>query len=486
MLFSVYTLGCKLNQLETEAITDSFCREGFSLVPWDTASPSAPWLMIINTCTVTSMAEQKARRFIRRQLRQHPAMCIIITGCYAQLEEDALAALDETAIGQSVIDQSALGQSAGFQRRLFVIPGDSKDRLLDLPPLLGAAVTQEDLPNLVEAWLAGLSRGGTAGRKQGELANGSFRFQPENFASHSRAFLKVQDGCDRRCAYCRVSIARGKSRSLGAGEALKALKSLEERGFAEAVIAGVNITQYRDTDDMDLAGLIEFLLSKTETIRLRLSSIEPDWLTPARLAGFTQVLANPRIRSHFHLSVQSGSAGILAKMGRDYSPEHIEETVTLLRSVRPDPFLACDIIAGFPGETEEEFEKTYALVARVGFAWIHAFPFSPRPGTSAYDFLEKVSERDAARRVEQLTELARKGRREYITRWEGKEVEAIIEAGKEPAGPMAAAVSENYLKLLVDCGPDTAPAPGSLIRCRILGGQPPETARFDALAKLSS
>jgi len=304
---------------------------------------------------------------------------------------------------------------------------------------------------------------------------------------HSRGFLKIQDGCDNRCAYCRVSLARGRSRSLGAEDVLKELRALEERGFAEAVLTGVNITQYRNSE-MNLSGLLDFLLGGTEKIRLRLSSIEPDGFSDE----FIRALEDPRIRPHFHISVQSGSAEVLAKMNRKYTPADIGQIVMLLRSVRQDPFLACDIIAGFPGETEEEFEKTFALCQRTGFAWIHAFPFSPRPGTAAYDFPEKVNDKDAVRRVERLTELARKGRREYLGRWEGKEVEAVVEKGKALPKGFVPAVSENYLKLLIAYGEEPAPSPGSLIRCRILKNTvqansvsgPLKSSRFDALAEM--
>ena len=462
MFFSVYTLGCKLNQLETEAITDSFCRERFAFMSGPPEQSSAepdsgePWICIVNTCTVTSMAEQKARRFIRKMLRQYPRACLIITGCYAQLDQAALSALE--------------GEHGSA--RLFVVPGEQKDRLMDLPRFLAEAGAGPELPDLVASWLASLSNAaGTPAQN-----DGAFRFTPQRFASHSRAFLKIQDGCDRRCAYCRVSLARGKSRSLGAEKALAELKSLESQGFAEAVLTGVNIVQYRDME-RDLAGLLEFLLSKTETIRLRLSSIEPDGLSDK----FIQVLANNRIRPHFHLSLQSASAGILAKMGRPYTPAGVEKTVSLLRSVRRDPFLACDIIAGFPGETGAEFEKTFAFCQKIGFAWIHAFPFSRRPGTAAYDFPERVSERDAVKRVQRLTELGRKGRQEYLGRWEGREVEAVIEAKKALAKGFAAGVSENYLKLRVSCGNGAVPAAGELIRCRILSRA--ETGPFDALAE---
>ena len=476
MFFSVYTLGCKLNQLETEAITGAFSRQGFTFVPWSAPYTPAPELMVVNTCTVTSMAEQKARRFIRKLLREYPAMCLVITGCYAQVEQDTLCALEPPS---------------GGGRRLFVVPGESKDRLLDLPRVLSEAAGEDktdSLPALIASWFE------TFSSRQSRVENidddsAAFRLQPEDFASHSRAFLKVQDGCDRRCTYCRVSIARGKSRSLAAAEALQTLQALEKKGFAEAVIAGVNITQYR-CGDLGLAELLDFLLAGTKNIRLRLSSIEPDpdWLSGSRLNDFAGVLGNSRIRPHFHLSVQSGSAEIIAKMGRAYTPQDIVNTAALLRSVRADPFLACDIIAAFPGETEKDFEKTVALCESIGFAWIHAFPFSPRPGTAAYSFGERVSDREAAQRVQRLTALAHSGRQDYIARWVGKETEAIIETGKpstSPQGTISAipAVSENYLKLLVACGTEPPPAPGSLVNCRILAA-PPADSRYDAAAEL--
>ena len=472
MFFSVYTLGCKLNQLETEAITDAFSCEGFTLVPFDQGSQEhpdsldapKPDIIVINTCTVTSMAEQKARRIIRKQLRQYPGACLIVTGCYAQMERAALAALED--------DAKNLSPNNDKPQRLFVVPGEKKDRILDLGRFLAG---REAVPELLASWLGSLASVEPCSVEQGS-ADGAFRFRPENFASHSRAFLKIQDGCDRCCAYCRVSLARGKSRSLGAEEVLARLRALERRGFAEAVLTGVNISQYRDfgTALPGLAGLLSFLLEGTEAIRLRLSSIEPDELTQE----FIRVVENPRIRPHFHLSLQSGSAEILAKMGRSYSPQDIEKAVKRLRSVRNDPFLACDIIAAFPGESAAEFDKTLALCGGIGFAWIHAFPFSPRPGTAANAFPGRVSEREAARRVELLTELGRKGRADYIRRWEGKEAEAIVESGKGEQEGFIPALTENYLKLRINCGEKPSPAPGSLIRCRILQAA---KGRFDAI-----
>jgi threonylcarbamoyladenosine tRNA methylthiotransferase MtaB len=391
------------------------------------------------------------------------------------MESSAISELDENKTG-----------------RLFVVPGEAKDRLLDLGLFLSGAVLSDALSDafsenpdlladLIASWLdSGAGLGAEIG-EGGTLADSAFRFVPEKFFSHSRAFLKIQDGCNRSCAYCRVSLARGKSLSLGAAEVLNQLQSLEQRGIAEAVLTGVNICQYDDSG-MSLPGLLEFLLNGTGRIRLRLSSIEPE---PDLLNdGFFRGLADKRIRPHFHLSLQSGSAEILAKMGRPYSPADVEKAVELLRRTRSDPFLACDIIAGFPGETECEFEKTRALTEKLAFAWIHAFPYSRRPGTAAFGFSGGISGKDAAKRVELLTNMARKSRLEYIQRWKGREVEAVTEAGENLPKGVVQAVTENYLKVRVNYGDKKVPAPGSLILCRI--AENPASGNYDALAEAAA
>ncbi|MFP3089225.1 tRNA (N(6)-L-threonylcarbamoyladenosine(37)-C(2))-methylthiotransferase MtaB [Treponema sp. TIM-1] len=461
-MFSIalQTLGCKLNQFESESIAGAFNREGFTLVPWEGGGAD---IFLVNTCTVTSKAEQKARRTIRKILKENPEACVIVTGCYAQVEAEAVAGLMDHETG-----------AWGYQKRLFVVPGDHKSSLLDLPKFL---VDFENPAAALEQWTRRLDISSPQDR---------FRFNPETFFSHSRAFLKIQDGCNNRCSYCRVTLARGPSVSLAAERVLSRLRVLETAGFGEAVLTGINICQYRD-GALDLRGLLEYLLKQTQGIALRVSSVEPENIT----RDLVNVLGNPRIRPHFHLSIQSGSPHILKKMGRTYSPESIEEGVALLRSVKGDPFFACDIITGFPGETGEEFEKTYELCRRLGFSWIHAFPYSPRPGTEAYHFTGPVSEREAISRVKALTDLAHQGRRDYVRRWIGKKVEAIIEGTAPDNGknkkdsPYTAALSDNYLRLLLPSGELPPPHPGKVVPCRIraldeTGGDLPGISRFDA------
>lgn len=432
---SFHTLGCKLNQLETEAVAQAFLAESFRVVPWGEPAD----LFVVNTCTVTSKAEQKGRRIMRQALKDNPSACLIATGCYAQLEGEALETLVEG-------------------RRIVVVTGDAKASLLDLPAFLaGRACSSADLPPLLHAW----SRGQAADSASGEDC---FRFDTPSYAFHTRASLKIQDGCDNLCAFCRVRLARGRSRSLDGETVLSRLQALEGAGHAEAVLTGVNLNQYND-GVRNLSALLAYLLDGTERIALRISSTEPEGVDD----DFVRVAARGRIRPHFHLSVQSGSDAVLRRMRRRYRAADVEEAAARLRAAAGDPFLACDIIAGFPGEREEDFEETYELCRRIGFAWIHAFPFSPRPGTEAARLDGPVDQRTAGYRVERLGSLALEGRAAYLARWTGRTVDAVVERSSDDLkGGWATAVSANYLKLLVPVPPGRErPSPGSTIRCTI-------------------
>jgi threonylcarbamoyladenosine tRNA methylthiotransferase MtaB len=459
---AIHTLGCKLNQIESESIAEAFSSAGFAIEAGLRAD-----ILVINTCSVTSKSEQKARRLIRKALRDNPGACVIVTGCYAQLDAAAIAALEEPVPPE-------------LPRRLFVLAGDRKALLLDLSRLLrSAACPDGPAPAALSQALERLL-GREAPPGAPEDPPDPFRFNARDFSFHSRPFLKIQDGCNHACSYCAVTLARGPSRSLDVETLLVRLRDLEAAGHGEAVLTGVNISQYRSIG-LDIGGALEYLLERTRTIALRLSSLEPECLDGPLL----RVLSMRRIRPHFHLSIQSGSPRILERMRRPYAPEAVEAAIRRLRELREDPFLACDIIAGFPGETSAEFAETYDLCRRSKFAWIHVFPFSRRPGTEAWEFPDRVPERETVSRVESLADLARQGRRAYVRAWAGKTVEAIVEA--PGAGQALTALSENYLKLRLPLPPDRPPPPpGNLVVCRIVA--PPEQAdsRFDALAELTS
>ncbi|MDR2073556.1 MAG: radical SAM protein [Spirochaetaceae bacterium] len=470
---SFFTLGCKLNQLETEAIAEAFREQGFPVRSWQELGRGD--LSIVNTCTVTSRAEQKARRIIRLLLGR--GSTVLITGCYARLGEAEL---------------SGLGAE-----NLFLVP--PKDALLDLPRFLADAGESPD--TILSRWLEEQVRSRGTRRDAGIFPD-AFRFNPRTFLFHSRAFLKIQDGCDRSCAYCRVPLARGKSISLGTTELRSRLKALEDRGIPEAVLTGVNICQYRSPGDkpVGLPALLRILLEHTGRIALRLSSIEPE---PAVLTDeFFQILSHPRIRPHFHLSVQSGSNRILSAMGRPYLVNDIVSVAERLRQVKEDPFLACDMITGFPGETGGDFRSSAALCRDLGFAAIHGFPYSKRSGTRAAVMRDQVSRGTAGKRLAVLLELSRQGRQDYVGRWLGRIVGAVVESkrsegtGKNSAGsspaektdffpPVFPALTDNYIRLLVSPAPDdfsVRPRPGSILNCSIQAHLPGKD--FDAWGKV--
>ncbi|MFZ4617875.1 MAG: MiaB/RimO family radical SAM methylthiotransferase [Rectinemataceae bacterium] len=453
-----HTLGCKLNQLETESLADSFRAAGAwvqgsrteaavmppggSVVPpgGSVMPPGGPILIIVNTCTVTGKAEQKARRIVRQALGQGPGDVALVTGCYAQLEAEALSELHERAV---------------------IVRGDMKAALLTLPAFL--AREWQGHGDLLEAVLAWRRQAFHAASGAGSgSGQDDFAFLPEEFSFHSRPSLKIEDGCDNRCSYCRVCLARGPSRSLPVAQVLSRLCRLEEAGKAEAVLTGVNLFQYRD-GDIRFPGLLRALLEGTSSIALRLSSYEPEGIN----YDFLDAFADPRVRPHIHLPVQSGSDSILASMARGYRREAVLRACGELRRVRDDPFIAADMITGFPGEEDAQFAESLELAQACAFSWIHVFPFSARPGTAAVKLLPKVPERVAGERAHELGELARVGRSAYIGRQEGRVVEAVVEtAGARSGGGLPHATTENYLKVAVRGLPrDTVG--GYAIRCRL-------------------
>jgi threonylcarbamoyladenosine tRNA methylthiotransferase MtaB len=510
MTVSFWTLGCKLNQAESDCLAAAFAAAGFDVVS------QKGDLRVINTCTVTGKAEQKMRRVVRLERMDENAL-LIVTGCAIKKREvqgrvfylpaqdkprltelpsrlrDALP--EERNYEEEVAAPFVAGTS--FQSALRSSPApheptrpslrsvQCRARDVERTPTLPAARCGPDERFSVNKCIrAPVSLHNTfdldVGRHTEEtIIHRSvlqaalldwftgldltaracpFVFEQE-FAKHaaflrSRPFLKIQDGCGNACTYCAVTIARGPSVILDRTVVLERLRFLEDAGFSEAVLTGVNICSYPD-----FAGLIGYLLENTNGIRLRLSSLEPDAVDDRLL----RAVSNPRVRPHFHLSVQSGSDIVLARMGRRYKAVMVERVCADLRAVRDDPFLACDIIAGFPGETDGDFQETYALCEKSAFAWIHAFPFSPRPGTAAAKMRPQIPQREAVARVGHLCLLAQAGLSAYEKRWEGRVLEAVIErygSGDETVN----VVTENYLKKKLPREQIQDKRPGSAIR----------------------
>jgi threonylcarbamoyladenosine tRNA methylthiotransferase MtaB len=406
MRVGFHTFGCKLNQYETEALAEPFQERGFTVVP---ASSEAE-LYLINTCTVTTRADHKARALIRGLSRRRPGALIVVTGCGAELEADELAAL-----GANVL----------------VVAQNRKALLLELPRLLA------------EARAGGAGAGG-AGSVQALLAGSlsraartpdPFAFQARRLSFHTRAFLKIQDGCDSRCSYCRVPLARGASQALDADLVIARARELEALGHREIVITGVNISSYL-CRDVDLSRLVKNLLSQTARVRLRLSSLEPERIGD----GLLEAAAHPRVCSHFHIAVQSGSDTVLARMRRRYTSMRVMDAVSRLREVKADPFIAADILVGFPGETGEDFAGTRELV---------------RP------------ERIRAQRAAELGALSRVLDGEYAARWIGRDVEVLLQKRRRLDSGGHTGVTSNYLKVRVEGLPPGLYG-GRIARARII------------------
>jgi threonylcarbamoyladenosine tRNA methylthiotransferase MtaB len=440
------TLGCRLNSVESEAAARFFLDAGFEVSYGQSAAGSQPpenaALAVINTCTVTSKAEQKCRRAIRLALAECPRAVVLVTGCYAEMDAEKLAALGP---------------------RVAVLRGSQKELLADIPALIKNFFdSRPDALALADALKTLFSRG----------APESFKLAADTFIAHSRPSLKIQDGCDNECSFCRIRLARGKSRSLPAEEVVERARQLERAGYREAVLAGVNLFQYKSAFEGRETGfseLIPLILQNTSSIAVRLSSLYPEHIDDALCA----VLSDPRVRPHFHLSVQAGSDSVLRRMNRPYTRDAVIRAVKLLRcakgNVFGNPFIACDIIAGFPGETDGDFELTRALCADCGFAWIHVFPFSPRPGTPAYSMKDALPQRVISERAAALSRLAETQKIAYIESCAGKTVRAVIEKDSR-------AVTENFLHIALGRGcrrADSDAQAADVDAARRRGGAPP-------------
>ncbi|MGH0053886.1 MAG: tRNA (N(6)-L-threonylcarbamoyladenosine(37)-C(2))-methylthiotransferase MtaB [Sphaerochaetaceae bacterium] len=425
----VYTLGCRLNQCESEAIADSFSKEGFTVV---TENQDAD-LYIVNTCTVTSKAEQKARRMIRKFAKLAPTLA---TGCYAQVNEEELKALNDQVI---------------------VVPLEKKAHLLQLAKHLKTSL------------VSGMSmREGCLSFSDGKAS--VFDYDAASFSYHSRAYLKVQDGCDNSCAYCRVHIARGKAVSLSPELVAERALALEEAGFQEIMLTGVNLTMYDHQGD-GLGGLLEKLLAVLSSeVRLRLSSMEPDHIDDRLI----EMLKDPRMQPHFHIPVQSGSDRVLRLVGRHYTIDTLSGILRRLKQVKDDPFLAADIITGLPGETEENFEETKQFILNQGFSMLHVFPFSPRPDTPLYHAKHRVPEKIRDERALELRELSKQLHASYKARQVGKEREVILQNRK---GGHWYGLSGNYLEVKVLNSPPFA-REGMLVKGRF-SDNPPQGNRME-------
>jgi threonylcarbamoyladenosine tRNA methylthiotransferase MtaB len=404
-----YTLGCKTNQLETATLAKTFAAAGWRIVPFD--APAS--LYVINTCTVTERADQEARRLVRRARLTQPGAPVAVTGCYAQVAPEQLAALDGVS---------------------YVVGNAEKDRLAALVDRLPAP----SVP-VIEVSEIDKSR----------FLMGATHAALDGDTERTRASLKIQDGCDYKCTYCIIWKARGPSRSLPVVDVAQQLSQLVAEGFKEVVLTGINIGQYQD-DDTDLAGLLHVLGALPGDFRLRLTSLDPLEVTPALISAMA---AYPqRICPHVHLSAQSAHDDTLKRMARRHHVQAFQQTCHALAKALPGVNIGLDIIVGFPGETPEAFDATYGVLKALPLGYLHVFRYSKRPGTPAASYGYSVSGREMKVRAERLQALGVQKNRAYRQQFLGQQVPVLVEQGGNKG------LTPNYIRVSL-----RQPAPGNTI-----------------------
>lgn len=402
--FQVITFGCKVNQYESAGMAKVLAGLGFTPRPLQ----ASPDLILVNTCTVTGRADQQARQAIRRLARQYPGAQLWVTGCYAQRSPEIMASLP------------------GVTR---VFGNQEKARLAKMVAFQGGSLT----PQI---------------QVQGFGKPEPFQYsQVHDFPGHTRAWLKVQDGCNHACNYCIVPSVRGPGRSLPPEGVWSSLEALAARGFQEVVLTGIDLGQYgKDLPvPASLARLLQGLSRTDWPLRLRLSSLEPQEITAELVEALS---AFPNLCPHFHLPMQSGSPAVLKAMGRPSHPGYFRDLVMELHRHFPDAAFGLDVLVGYPGETERDFESTRSLVATLPVAYLHVFPFSPRPGTPA-QALAPLPGEEVQHRAQVMRQLSRNKKAAFYQSRIGQVGEVLVE-GPAPGRPgWLAGLSANYLRVLL-------------------------------------
>lgn len=407
------SLGCKVNSYETNALKELFLANGLD----DSFN-----IVVINTCSVTAQADQKSRQIIRRERRNNPGAIVAVMGCYSQKNGDY-------AVNECKAD-IVVGTSNRHKLVEYV-----KQFLKDKKPIIAV----EEDP-----------------RKFKYESLGAFAIP-----STTRAYVKIEDGCNNFCSYCTIPYTRGVARSRDKQEIINEIKDLINHGFLEFVITGIHTAHYGlDLKNETFSSLIEELLDIEGLYRLRISSIEESEIDDK----FIELLAKKEnIANHLHMPLQSGSPSVLKRMRRKYNVDDFLKKVNRIREVRPDIAITTDVIVGFPGETEEEFMETFNFIKKVNFAELHVFPFSAREGTPAYEMKDQVPAEIKNRRVQALLKLSEELKESYRRKFVGQELEVIVEEKDNKSGLMIGH-SSNYLLLGDDLPEDSV---GKIVKIKV-------------------
>lgn len=408
MRVSFYTLGCKVNQNETGALAQLFATNGYTVAaPGEDAD-----VYIVNSCTVTNFGDQKSRKWLRRQKREHPGAITVLTGCYPQAFPEEAARMEEADI------VTGSGNRRAILRHVAQLLNGEAERIIDIRP-----------------------------HEKGE----KFEELPmDRFAEHTRAFVKVEDGCNRRCAYCVIPRARGPVRSRSEASILEELRRLADSGYREVVLTAISLPSYGTDTGTSLTELVEHAAAVEGIARIRLGSLDPDMLTGDDIRRLAAV---KKLCPQFHLSLQSGCTKTLRAMRRPYTAEQYAAIVKQLRDAfGPDNLsLTTDVIVGFPGETEEDFAESLQFVTAQRFLKVHVFPYSRREGTAAYDLPNQISEHEKEARSRRMGEAVEAVRAEVAAAMRGRRAEVLLET------PLSASLFTGYTRQYL---PVVVQAPG--------------------------
>lgn len=407
--FITTTLGCKVNRCESESIAKCLISSGWTQAEEGDGSD----ICIINTCTVTGRASMQSRQAVRQAIRRNPGASIIVTGCYAETEPDELKKIE------------------GINR---IIGLNEKEKIFEI---------------IKNEFAAGFSF--PPGCEHPAGCNGFIHPPAVRSGNRTRAFLKIQDGCDAFCAYCIVPYARGRSRSMPVRSVIESIKNLSKAGYREAVLSGIHLGKYGQdlSPETTLEALLELIIVSCIIDRVRLSSIEPNELAPGiiRLAADSNIICR-----HFHIPLQSGDDTILKRMHRPYSREYFKDLIIRIKESVTDAAIGVDILAGFPGETDEAFQNTYSLVDELPVSYLHVFPFSPRSKTPAAGFPGQVPADIIKKRCAEMRRLGTLKKAEFYQKAAGTETDILIQDKRDEKSGMLKGISSNYLSVLVAGG----------------------------------
>ena len=415
MRAALHNLGCKVNAYETEAMQELLEEKGYQIVSFHDEAD----IYIINTCSVTNMADRKSRQMIHRARKQNPNAVIVAAGCYVQ----------------------ALGNAGKQEEGIDIVIGNNKKK--DLIEILDKYF--EEHPEKQVQELIDINH-----TKEYEYLHLS------KTAEHTRAYLKVQDGCNQFCTYCIIPYARGRVRSRNKQDVVNEVRTLAENGYKEIVLTGIHLSSYGidfkedGVQKEDLLSLIKAVHEVEGIERIRLGSLEPRIITEEFADALSKM---PKICAHFHLSLQSGCDATLKRMNRRYDAAEYKEKCEILRKYFHNPALTTDVIVGFAGETEEEFEASKAFVDGIDFYETHIFKYSKRQGTKAAEMPDQVDEQEKTRRSNIMLELNKVKQQQYEESWMGKDVEVLFEEIIEKDGSRyAVGHTKEYLRIIVPCG----------------------------------